>query len=651
MRLVIIIISFVFVGSVHGQTTKTWEDFVNYILDNEETGEDETWAQNLEDYEALHLHPIAINTSSKTELLQIPFIDEQQATDIRDYIALHGQMKTLSELIFIPSISYVARSFLPLFIYVDANNELAHKSLSLKEMLGHQEHELSTRFDIPLYYRKGYMAQNGYRGSPLYNKSIYRFSATSHIDASLRMERDGGERGIDSYGGQVMLRDMGHIETLVAGDYKVGFGEGLVANQGFSLGKTTLFTRPRRGIRAHNGTDEYNFLRGMGVDLRWGHFGLSTFVSHRTMDATLQGDTCIHTILKSGLHRTESEWQRKDNVQFTSIGAHLSWQTKRWEIGTTATHLYTSLPLVRGTELYRQIAPEGQHFTSIGVDYSLHSYRWNLHGETAFHPQQTALATLNTIEWLASPRYTLSFSQRYYDKSYYSFLARSLCENTNVQNESAVTLRLAATPIDGMEVTSYLDFFHNAWPRYGLKSSSQGIDFMLTTSYNLNRHNTISARYNIKSKEDSKGRQIHHRLQLLWTGQLSERISTKSTISLHTLAGKWGEAISQTIRYKTDSRLPLQISASLAYFHTDDYYTRIYLVEPTLTQSAMMPTLYGHGLRMTGVARFDFWKRRLRLELKYGLTRYFDRDTQGSGMQTIYGNAKNDIAVQVRMRL
>jgi hypothetical protein len=49
--------------------------------------------------------------------------------------------------------------------------------------------------------------------------------------------------------------------------------------------------------------------------------------------------------------------------------------------------------------------------------------------------------------------------------------------------------------------------------------------------------------------------------------------------------------------------------------------------------------------------KFDLWKKRLMAELLYGLTRFFDRHTQGNGMQQIRSPWKNDITLQLRLRI
>ena len=64
-----------------------------------------------------------------------------------------------------------------------------------------------------------------------------------------------------------------------------------------------------------------------------------------------------------------------------------------------------------------------------------------------------------------------------------------------------------------------------------------------------------------------------------------------------------------------------------------------------------VPSFSGHGLRASGLIQASFLHQHVSLELKYGLTCYFDRKIQGSGMQTIYSNVKNDITLQTRIKI
>lgn len=646
-------------SGMRAQYTMSWEEFVDYVQQSvdhssaeDEQAADEEWLLRLEELQQLTLAPLNINTATKEELLVLSFLSEEQIDDIREYITRYHGMKTLSELQLVRSLSYFERSILPLFIYVDTTTDTAPRQLTFKEMLAQHKHEWLSRLDIPLYHRDGYLRQNGYRGARIYNRTKYTFKATKHLQAGFHFERDGGERGIDSYGGQLMLKDIGHIATLIAGDYKVGFGEGLVLNQGFSMGKSLSFAQATRGLKAMSGTDEYNFMRGAGATVRFGDVSLTAFVSRRRWDATLDKEGGVKTIIGSGYHRTDTEWQKRNGVRADVVGGDASWSHAGWHAGASGYMLRTSLPLMPGNQVYRQIYPTGNLFGVAGVHYGYASYRWQVRGETAYSTEQGGLATLHTLSFQATPRYRLTASQRYYGRRYYSFYASALSDNGKVQNETGATLRLDATPIDGLQLTAYADCFYNPWPRYGLTHSSGGAEGALTLQYALNRHNKLSARYAYKNKEYSSGQQGHHRLRLQWISQPSNRWKWQTTAMLHNLKGSCGAAIGETMHWDlVHDKFPLRSTLTGIYFYTQDYNSRVYLYEPNVVQSMSIPSFYGHGMRVAGTLRWSVWQQRLHLEVKYGFTQYFDRSTQSSGLQTIYSRYKNDITLQMRLHI
>lgn len=637
----------------------SWDEFVEYVTHNKENFEENSWDEDLEedrwfDYleelEQLTLSPINLNTASREDLLALPFLSEKQVDDIRDYVARYYGMKTLFELQLIPSITYFERQILPLFVYCEQSKFDTHRQLTLKDMLQQHHHEILSRVDVPFYHRKGFLVKNGYVGSRIYNKNMYSFSATNHIQASIHTERDAGERGIDSYGGQLLLKEIGPLSTLAIGDYRVGFGEGLVINQGFSMGKASPQSSPSQGIRAIRSTDEVNFMRGVGSTLHFKDWNLSVFYSYRNMDATMNKDSTIKTIQRTGYHRTQLEIDKHNTFRIKVVGANINWRHKAWHTGLTGFYQRTSLPLVPGAEPHRQIYPHGQQFGNLGLNYGYTGYNWIAKGETAYDFSQHGVATLNTLSYRINNNYRLTASARYYDKHYYSMFASALCENTNVQNETAATIRLDAKPIDGLTAEMYADFFYNTWPRYGIPHSSSGQEVVTLAQYTINRKNMLNARYSFKNKEYSSGPQQHHRVRVNWTHE-TNKCKWQTTAYFHAMRGSFGEAIGETLRFGYGTQSPIRFSLNALYFHTDDYNCRISLYETNVAGSLSMPSFFGHGTRLSGTIQYLFWHDRLRLELKYGLTCYFDRNTQSSKLQTIYSPYKNDLTLQLRFKI
>ena len=81
------------------------------------------------------------------------------------------------------------------------------------------------------------------------------------------MEKDAGERFYDSYGAYAMLHDVGILDKAIVGDFRIGFGEGLVLGGSIWNSKSTPPLKTQGGIRPMTGMDETNFLRGAAATL------------------------------------------------------------------------------------------------------------------------------------------------------------------------------------------------------------------------------------------------------------------------------------------------------------------------------------------------------------------------------------------------
>ena len=85
---------------------------------------------------------------------------------------------------------------------------------------------------------------------------------------------------------------------------------------------------------------------------------------------------------------------------------------------------------------------------------------------------------------------------------------------------------------------------------------------------------------------------------------------------------------------------------NFSYFHTDNYYSRLYLYESPLLYEYSSLMLYGKGIRYALRFRADIM-RRFMLTAKLGITNYFDRSSISSGMQEVFASSMADLAVQL----
>ena len=621
-----------------------WDDFLQAYSSDEELAEEEDWLLSLEELKALHEEPMNINTASVEELMRLPFLSPEQIEEIHAYIYLHGEMKTLGELRLLRRMDETTRRWMPLFVFA------APVPKESKKPFTHLQSTFSSRLDIPLYYRKGYQVANGYRGDALYHRIRYDIRNSSHLQAGLRIEKDAGERYYDSYGAYAFVHDLGAVRRAVVGDYRLGFGEGLVMGGSMWNSKSTPAMRTLSGLRPMTSMDEARFLRGGAITLGLGReVELSAFVSYRKVDATLNSEGEAQTLLTTGYHRTASEIRSRRSVENTLAGGRLAWKHGGWHLGTTGYATHFSRPLNPGSAVYRRFYPQGRTFGIVGADYGYSRDRLTIAGETAYSSGKNGWGTLNRLAWAVNHRYTLSLIQRYYDRSFYSFHSSAFAENGRAQNENGVLLHMRAEPWQRWQVVSYIDFFHNPWPRYRMSHSSTGQEFMLQMAYPPDGNNTISLRYQLKRKEQADVMEPHHRLRAQWTFTPRKVWRFQTTALLHQVLQKTGAGLQETVQWWA---LPeqLRLTLSSCYFHTDDYLSRLYFYVPALYNSVVSGSFFGHGLQSALSARFVSRNGRWMVEGRYALVRYFDREEQGSGLQTIASPWKNDLSLQFRLR-
>ena len=642
----------------------SWESFLDELAD-ETSGLDEErtadWDALVEELMLLHEQPIDLNRATRADLGQLFFLSETQIGALLDYRARYGSLHSMGELLLIPDLDWHTRQVLHLFAFVGepvAEKALTHKRDSIR-------HEAMARIDVPFYKRQGWTWQRG-----LANQWRWETSWGQKLQAGIRAETDAGEpmfsrqiKGWDAMGGYVQVNNIGFIKTIIAGDYKVAFGEGVVASNTFILGKNSIGQwQGSNRVRPHRSSDENNFMRGGTICLGLpGGLTLTAFYSIRKLDATIRTDNTVSTIASTGLHRTAHELEQRHALTGQTTGGHLAWNNKWWQFGATGLFQYYNHVLEPGTALYQQIAPRGYKFGAVSVDYGYRRYPFSIHGETArsINAGPDSWASVNQLSVRFGPTTQLSVLQRFYGRYYFSPYANSMAENSSPQNESGLCLRFDAERLGSIGLSTYADLFYSPWPRYTMSRFSRGGEGMMQLKWSPAQASSLLLRYQVKSKERSDNRYWSHRLRLTGEHQFSERW-------LMRLSANWNlhkEPIGGTRRHEHSSGFALspqaifkskgdhwRWTAACTWFHTDDYNSRIYVNEPRLQGTFSFPNLSGHGLRIASLLRWQP-SRRWQISALLGCTRYFDRDAISSTFLQIRSPWKTDLSLQARIRL
>ena len=631
------------------------------------------WENELEELSNRMQEPVNLNVATREQLEQFPFLSDIQIEHLLAYIYIHGQMKTIYELQLVEEMDRQTIQYLLPFVCIKAiNNEPAFRWKSLlKNAAKYGKNELLTRFDIPFYRRKGY--EHTYLGPSVYNSVKYSFRYSDRLYAGVVAEKDAGEPfgalhnryGYDYYSFYLLLKDCGRLKALAIGNYRLSFGQGLVISNDFSPSRTAVVAQAERrtnGFRRHFSTNEQDFFCGVASTITIKNLDISVFYSYRKMDAGV--DSLTFTSLKTdGLHRLQRDWEKRKMITMQVYGGNIRYATSHFHVGLTAlSYSFGKFKMDPDPKPYNLFYFRGSNNFNIGVDYMLKSNRIKFYGETALS-KNGAISTLNALQLTPASYISFLVLYRYYDRRYQALFGNAFSQGSTVQNEQGVYMGLQLTPIAHWKLSVYADLFRFPWLKYGIDAPSGGQEYMAQIDYTPSRNYSAYLRYKYRQKEKNGtfendnllkiNTYKQHRIGFQQVYNFSSPFIFKTSLDgilfddpIKKL--NKGIMISQSIGWKPTT-LPLQMDGYLAWFHTDDYNSRVSSYEKNILYAFNMPSFYGDGMRFALTFRLDIWKR-LSLSANLAHTHYWDRDLIGTDTEEISGSDKTDLYALLRWK-
>lgn len=647
--------------------THSWEEYFHDIIGVEDY-EDGVLDELFEHLCMLESSPLNINTVDFDELSLIPGLSIEQISDIIKYRDRYGEMRSIEELSLIESVDQPLRLFLSHFLVAAPIEKKGWIATAVNDSLrsSRWHGDVLSSLSVPLYERVGdrgaYLGgkyKYGVKVTGQYTSKI-KYGIVAAQDAGEPFGKAGNRYGMDYYSFFVALKDLGRFSNITVGRYRVRYGMGLVQNNNYSFGKQSMMSvagRSANVISPHSSRSEGNYFQGIAAAFQLSRdFTLSAFTSYRYLDATLNEDGTAATLITSGYHRTETEMGKKYNTVEMTSGGHVAYKHNAWHGGATFVYNWFNRTLAPSlSSLYRRFYPRGDAFWNASIDYGYTAPRFAFSGETAIDSCGN-IATLNTIHWKANHDITLTAVQRFYSYRYTALHANAFSDGGKVQNENGAYLGLAWKMSRRLTLDAYTDFSYSAWPKYmiGRESYSWDNTVALTCKH---RDWTWLARYRFrlrqrddKNQDDALMNRYDHRLRIS---------ATRSSVSLTwrtQLDGSWlntkyennyGWMLSESATWKASRWL--EVSGNAAYFHTDNYDTRLYAYERSMLSTFYMPAFYGEGIRLALHAKATLSKH-FTLIAKAGYTDYFDRNVISSSYRQINASHQTDIDLQLRYK-
>ncbi|MDP3915778.1 MAG: helix-hairpin-helix domain-containing protein [Bacteroidota bacterium] len=588
---------------------QTLEDLMESL--SSEPDENSDFQEIMDDLAYFGQHQLLINSATKEEMQRLHFLPDMLIDDLIEFREKTGQIYSLYEMAAITGFNPELLNKLEPFISFDVR--------------GAERKSKKSDNDVFVRSTRAFSAAEGGVKNPNYEGTMERYylrfkHKSSDLEYGFVAEKDPGEAfftGSNKYGfdytgafGNFKLGSTG--QRVFVGDYHVRFGQGLVAWQGFSMGKsseTTQTLRSGQGIRSSSSTDENQFFRGIASQLKFGKFSFMPFVSFRSLDAnvdTIEGKPFFRAFQTSGYHRTKSEIAGKDALNQIAGGAYASFSYQRWSVGATAVFTRFNAEMNRSDVPENQFLWEGKENFVAGIDWKGSVRNVFIFGEAAVSANNgKALLTGIMLKPASNAEFTAVY--RNINKTYFSFFANSFTESSRTNDENALYFGFKFFPAPRWTIRTYADFFEYRWIKYTTAAPSKGTELFAQVSYAPSRKTDIYLRFFQEDKElkVTSGNlrfnqpQRINRLRLNFSREINENFSIKNRIELSLyskLEKEKGYLVYQDLIYKPVGKR-FSINGRLAYFATDGYNSRLYAYENDLLYSFSIPALYGKGIR------------------------------------------------------
>ena len=640
-----------------------------------------------EEFEQLRNHPINLNNTTFDELHQLSFLNDIQINNLFLYIQSYGSLFSKQELLSIEGFDSLAVQKIWPFITIGSAPQ--KHPVRLKALFSESRSEFIIKYQQVLQRQKGYLADDsllrekpnaGYVGTPQKYVFRYKYSFFDRISLGISGEKDPGEEffrgsqpaGMDFYTGYLALTNTGFLKSVIIGNFRAGFGQGVVLGNGLSVASVPGITSMKRtagGIRPSLSTGETNYLRGIASSMRFKNFEVSLFYSDHKKDAnpvcddTVTGDVLeISSMNGTGYHRLQGEIQDKNIIRERIWGGNFNYRNNYLSLGVTAFHSHWSAALEPRSSPYNKFSFRGAENLNVGADFQLVLKNICFFGEIG-RSMNGGIAGLIGGQFSPDPRLAFTLLYRNYQRNYQDLLSNAFGQNSANANEQGIILSFTARPFSHMTFSGYADLFRFPWLKYQVDFSTQGSEYQVQGDYDAGRSVLMYLRLRIKTRQVNdagtlepvtrltESRSVAFRYQLDWGISPAVMLKNRLDVLENRTGASYkhhGYLISQGISLKPAMK-PCSVHILYALFDTDSYNERIYTYENDVLYGYSVPSFYGKGIRFSALADWSPAKW-VTLWIKFAQTLYTDRNVIGSGLEEIEGNKRSEVTVQMRVR-
>lgn len=605
-------------------------------------------------------------------------MSDYQYYQLLSYIERHGELVTLHELAAIDGFSETYIQEIKKYLYVESRKT---KKGRLFSNLKYGKGEVLIRYGALLETPAGYDTTRSthYLGSKSRICFKIKYSDNKHFAIGFAGEKDPGEamftkeylQGFDHYSGYFKVKEIGILKCLIAGNFRINWGQGVILGSGLMSGSGNGVANLRRfpsEPQAVVSMNEGNYFTGGVVTLGNHRWQSTLFYGLQHFDASIQDDLSEDDILYdgtlaiNGYHRTESELAKKRQIKNHNAGIEFTYRGRLFRVGMRTLAQFLSVELIPSNNLYRLFDLNGKKLFNSSADYQYILGKAILFGEIAVS-DLSGFAITQGLIFSPDPRIKSGLLFRNYSKNFHSISGNAFGVNSKNQNETGIYFTNEIILGRKTELFASIDLYQIRWLRYRIDKPENGEHFIVRLNQRINRNSILVLSYLYRTTfrnhhEEVKYNEIKkygkHQLKADLSYQATPNIRFKThveTVINHDILSKGkqvGYLIYQDINYSV-GKFPLEIRYRMAFFDTDSYEERIYAYEHDLNQVFNISGYYYRGWRCYLVLKYQY--KFMKIQIKYSHTSYLNKKEIGSGLELIKGNHKNEIKAQMLFRI
>lgn len=577
---------------------------------------------------------LSINKVSAEELRRLLFLTEYQIGNLIEYREKSGLILSAHELSSVNGFNdYIACFCAVLFSFPNEEADLYNIVYTAAWNVGVYGRRGETGLETQLRYSpQKYMR--------LRQKAVYSLKSGANISAGIFCENDAGEGGryfwkLWSGDAKEMAVSMAHREAtgmlnrkipmadfisfniaadniyvknfklkLIAGDFRAGFGYGLLMRQGLNFTnymQPISFASNCNSVMPYNGSDENDYFRGIALSAFASkqNISVSLFYSNKMVDARIK-DGGYSSLLKDGKHNTPSLFETRKSLGERVYGANINKEWSRARVGATAVISSLDLPYCGRVNYYNGYRRYNGSLCNVGINWLYSFGVAMIFGEVAYCANMGKVKESSEFDTAASERIAaivgtylrigdnLEFTVgvRHYGVSYIAPYSGPYSTLGETYNQRGAFISLFKPVFGSLKLGLFADYTAYPFPRYrlpyrtnsfkvmaGLESYAQSIGF----SWNLRG---VASSTPFKTKLYLKG-SIRYNL-----GDLS--LTCRGVVGL-----KYGAAQLSADYLSTGKKI--RVSAGGTYYNVSDWENRIYMYEATIPGTYGGRLLYKRG--------------------------------------------------------